>query len=97
MGAQAHFPELLSCNQRGRGNRPCHLGPSFQNLSHGDCVFTYSSKGGGKQEETGKERKRTLVLSASDLREAGHLDPLSLGVPGSSLEGTYLRNLKCLQ
>lgn len=95
MGAQVHFPELLSCNQRGRGNRSCHLGPSFQNLSHGDCVFTHSYKGGGKQEGKLKEKKRTL--SAYYLRETGHLDPLSLRIPGSSLEGTYLRNLKCLQ
>ena len=56
MGAQVHFPNYLAVIREEEGAALRHLGPSFQNLSHGDCVFTYNSEGGGKQAE--KEKKR---------------------------------------
>lgn len=56
----------------------CHLGPSFRNLSHGDCMFTYDSKENQRKAYKKEMHPHLLCL----LSEGGRaLDPLSLGSP----------------
>lgn len=97
MGAQVHFPELLSCNQRGRRSRPSSLGPQLsKSLPWWLCVYLQLWR---RQKTRGKtKRKETHPHFICLLSEGGRaLDPFFTRGPGSSLGGTSLRDLKCLQ
>ena len=74
------FLNYLTVTREGDWATLRHLAPSFRNVSHGDCMFTYYSKE-NKRKDYKKGNASTFALPLVWRREAGHQTLFLQGPP----------------